>query len=57
MKNKDWIVKMRVTYIQNFYVSAPTKRVARERAQEFDSEEGGTEEMLDREVLAVEENK
>jgi hypothetical protein len=55
-ESKSWIVTMRVTHIQEFFVDAVDEDRARQKASEFDSEEGMVIETPDWEIISVDPN-
>jgi hypothetical protein len=56
-KLKPYIVTMKVTHVQEFYVDAQNKEAAELKAYHFDSEEGTIIETPDWEVIKVELNE
>jgi hypothetical protein len=56
-ESTSWIVRMRVTHIQDFYVDAADEDEARRKANAWDSSEGGIVETPDWEIISVKPNE
>jgi hypothetical protein len=53
----SYIVNMRITHNQDFYVEAESEDEARMKALNFNSEEGAIGELVDFDINSVELNK
>jgi hypothetical protein len=56
-ESRSWIVRMRVTNIQDFTVEAIDENEARRKANAWDSSEGGVVETPDWEIISVDPNE